>query len=335
MANSSPKAIPLLTFGMMLMALAAILGLKLLSSLLSGLLVYLIIESGARLLERGGVIPATAKKVLLAVIGILVLGLFLAGILSLLSSLSKGQESFEMLMQRMADTVGTTRNYLPATIQNYLPVDLRDWQATISDWLRHNADYVSMWGKSVGTFLVHIVLGMVIGGLIAIHPPARSEGVLGEPLKDRVSCLAGAFRNVVFSQAKISAINTLLTGIFLVVILPLIGHSLPFTKTILIITFIVGLLPVAGNLISNSIILLIALSVSPADALAALIFLICIHKLEYFFNAHIIGTQIKAHAWEILLAMLVMEAAFGLPGLLAAPIYYAYLKDELTSQHLI
>jgi len=29
--------------------------------------------------------------------------------------------------------------------------------------------------------------------------------------------------------------------------------------------------------------------------------------------------------------MLVMEAAFGITGLIAAPIYYAYLKDELAA----
>ena len=40
-------------------------------------------------------------------------------------------------------------------------------------------------------------------------------------------------------------------------------------------------------------------------------------------------------AWELLLAMLVMEAAFGISGLIAAPIYYAYLKDELVSRKLI
>ena len=33
--------------------------------------------------------------------------------------------------------------------------------------------------------------------------------------------------------------------------------------------------------------------------------------------------------------MLVMEAAFDLPGLVAAPIYYAYVKDELTSRQLV
>jgi predicted PurR-regulated permease PerM len=30
-----------------------------------------------------------------------------------------------------------------------------------------------------------------------------------------------------------------------------------------------------------------------------------------------------------------MEAAFGIPGLIAAPIYYAYIKDELVSWKLI
>jgi len=30
-----------------------------------------------------------------------------------------------------------------------------------------------------------------------------------------------------------------------------------------------------------------------------------------------------------------MEAAFGLPGLVAAPIYYAYIKSELRKQNLI
>jgi len=53
-----------------------------------------------------------------------------------------------------------------------------------------------------------------------------------------------------------------------------------------------------------------------------------IHKLEYFLNARIVGGQIRAHAWELLVAMLTMEAAFGIPGIVAAPIYYAYIKSE-------
>ena len=109
----------------------------------------------------------------------------------------------------------------------------------------------------------------------------------------------------------------------------------PLAKTVLVITFLVGLLPVVGNLISNTIIVILSLSVSLPVAIASLIFLVVIHKFEYFLNAHMIGTQVHAHAWELLLAMLVMEAAFGIPGLIAAPIYYAYVKDELVSRNLV
>ena len=60
-----------------------------------------------------------------------------------------------------------------------------------------------------------------------------------------------------------------------------------------------------------------------------------LHKLEYFLNARIVGAHIKAHAWELLLAMLTMEAVFGIAGLLMAPIYYAFLKAELGDRGLI
>jgi predicted PurR-regulated permease PerM len=64
-------------------------------------------------------------------------------------------------------------------------------------------------------------------------------------------------------------------------------------------------------------------------------YLVVIHKLEYFLNARIIGGQIQARAWEMLIAMLAMEALFGIAGLIAAPVYYAYIKNELAARRLI
>ena len=110
---------------------------------------------------------------------------------------------------------------------------------------------------------------------------------------------------------------------------------LPLTKTMIAITFIAGLLPIIGNLTSNTIVVIVSLAHSPTVAVASLAFLVVIHKLEYFLNAKIIGGQIESRAWELLLAMLIMEAAFGLPGVIAAPIFYAYLKRELYMLRLI
>src|SRR5690606_19542109 len=143
------------------------------------------------------------------------------------------------------------------------------------------------------------------------------------------------FRRVVFAQFWISAINTVFTALYLAVVLPGFGVNLPFTKTLIVVTFVAGLLPILGNLISNTVIFVVSLSQSLFVALGSLAYLIAIHKLEYFLNARIIGSHIRARAWELLLAMLVMEAAFGMPGLVAAPIYYAYLKDELREKDLI
>jgi predicted PurR-regulated permease PerM len=159
--------------------------------------------------------------------------------------------------------------------------------------------------------------------------------VLLREASERVQTLAHAFRSVVFAQVKISAVNTVLTGIYLAGVLPLLGVHLPFTKAMIALTFFAGLLPVIGNLISNTVIVVVSLSVSFSIALGSLAFLIVIHKLEYFLNAHIVGGEIKASPWELLCAMLIFEAAFGLPGLVAAPIFYAYVKAELRQLGLI
>jgi predicted PurR-regulated permease PerM len=154
-------------------------------------------------------------------------------------------------------------------------------------------------------------------------------------LTERCRRLADAFRRIVFAQVRISALNTVFTGIYLMAVLPMFGVHLPLTKTMVVVTFLAGLLPVIGNLISNTVIVIVSLAHSPQAAIASLVFLVVIHKVEYFLNARIVGSQISARAWELLLAMLVMEAAFGIGGVVAAPIYYAYLKQELIDAGLV
>lgn len=319
-----------------LMALIASLLLGLLPALLAGLLVYQLVEFGSSRLERLGMPPFTGKIILLVFVGCIFIGGM--GLLTMFfaSRFMSGPESFVMLLQRMADVVDVGRNYLPLWMQAHLPANIEEWQVAGAAALRQNAQHFSEFGRDVGVFLVHILIGGVIGGMIALNPAFQEiKGPFSQGLSERAAFLDNAFRRVVFSQFRISALNTVLTAIFLAIVLPLMGNPLPLTKTMIAVTFIAGLLPIVGNLISNTVIVLIALSVSPAAAIGSLVFLVVIHKLEYFFNAKIIGYHIRARAWEILLAMLVMESAFGIAGLVAAPIFYSYLKDELASHKLI
>lgn len=325
-----------ISFGLAALTLLGTLYIGLLPALLAGLLIYQIVEFGARILVGVGFIPSTGKLILLLGVALLFVAVFSVGLNAVVSQISDGQESFTVLMQKMSDVVMTGQNYLPLWTQQYLPANIEEWQVEAGTWLRENAREFGLFGKEVGIFIAQIIIGAIIGGMIAIKPGFQNvNGPLGKSLSERVGFVDIAFRRIVFSQVRISALNTALTAIFLGIILPALGSPLPLTKIMIAVTFVAGLLPIIGNLISNTVIFIIALSVSPTAAVGSLIFLIGLHKLEYFVNAHIIGTQIRAKAWELLIAMLVMESIFGIAGVVAAPIYYAYLKDELTARKLI
>ncbi len=107
------------------------------------------------------------------------------------------------------------------------------------------------------------------------------------------------------------------------------GYRLPYSWALILLTFAAGLIPIVGNLICNAVLTLVGLSVSPWVALACLVFLIAIHKAEYFINAKVIGHRTHMAVWELLAVMFVLEAIFGPAGLVAAPLFYAYAKKEL------
>ena len=81
--------------------------------------------------------------------------------------------------------------------------------------------------------------------------------------------------------------------------------------------------------LSNGAIVLLSFAVSVNLAGASLIFLVAIHKLEYFLNARIVGSQVDCKAWELLCVMLLGETLFGVNGVIAAPILYSWAKSEL------
>jgi predicted PurR-regulated permease PerM len=210
------------------------------------------------------------------------------------------------------------------------PDDVRD---TVAQWLRTHAQELRLLSVDVLRVLAHIVIGLIVGAMVALHEvlPTHVHAPLAAALLERSARLANAFHRVVFAQFRIALINTAFTAIYLFAVLPAFGVALPYRKTLVVVTLIAGMLPVVGNLLSNTAILLVSAAHSGGVAVGSLVFLVVIHKLEYFLNARIVGTRIDSRAWELLLAMLLMEAIFGIAGLIAAPIYYAYLKDELTS----
>jgi predicted PurR-regulated permease PerM len=319
------------------LALVLVLTLHLLPALLGGLLVYELVHVITRTVIVRRLASLRARMVAVVVLSMIIIALVTAVVLGIVAFLRSDAGSLPALMTKLAEVLDTSRAHLPAWVTGDLPTDAETMKDAAVDWLRKHASDVESTGRVVARIFVELVIGMIIGAMVSLRDvlPDPELAPLGAALLGRIHRLADAFRRIVFAQVRIAAINALLTALYLVVALPLLGIRLPYGKTLILVTFICGLIPVVGNLISNTVIVLVSLTQSAALAIASLAFLIVIHKLEYFLNARIVGTQIRARPWELLVAMLAMEAAFGAPGVVAAPIYYAYVKDELASRGLI
>jgi len=318
-------------------ALVLALALKLLSALLAGLLIY---ELVYLLAPRLRILRIQRHRAKLVAVGVLVVGivsLLALAVTGLVVFMRSEAGSLPALLQTMADVLERWRTTLPAGIVQNLPADVDELQIVAVAWLRGHAGALQNAGAEAGRAVAHIIIGLGVGALVALHRVQSPEslGPLARALQARTGRLGEAFRRVVFGQMRISAINAVLTALYLLVGLRLAGVTLPLAKTMVAVVFVLGMLPIVGNVVSNTIIVVLSLSVSLNVAIASLVFLVVIHKLEYFLNAYIVGEQVRAHAWELLVAMLVLEAAFGVRGLIAAPIYYAYLKDELVGRNLI
>lgn len=317
-------------------ALLMVLKFRLLAALLAGLLVYELVHVVAPYLERR-LSGERAKLMAVALLSVLVVGLFTVATIASIAFFRSDAGSLPRLLQKMAEILDGARTTLPPSLVEFLPDTTERLKAAIVGWLRSHAGELQIAGKEAGRTFAHILVGMVIGAMIALQEvrPMHDCRPLARALVERAVRLGEAFRRIVFAQIRVSAINTIFTAIYLTVVLPLLGVHLPLVKTMIALTFVVGLLPVLGNLISNSIIIIVSLAHSLHVALGSLAYLVVIHKLEYFLNARIVGSRIHARAWELLLAMLAMEAMFGIAGVIAAPIYYAYLKDELAARELV
>jgi predicted PurR-regulated permease PerM len=318
-------------------ALFLVLKLHLLAALVGGLAVYELVRILSRRLPfiRGR--RENGKFVAVGLLAVVIVAALTLAIVGLIAFFRSGQESLPALIAKMADILETSKEHLPAWLADELPANADELRNEVVAWLREHAGELQTFGAEIGRTFVHALVGMVIGAMVSLHEvrPNHHRAPLAEALTERAGRLGDAFRRIVFAQVRISALNTVLTAIYLLVVLPLLGVRLPLTKTLIALTFLVGLLPVIGNLISNSVIVVVSLSHSLGVALGSLVFLIVIHKLEYFVNARIVGGEIQARAWELLLVMLTMETAFGIAGVIAAPIYYAYLKDELSARGLV
>ena len=311
---------------LVLTGLAALLILwqRLLVPVLLGMLVYawscLLAD---RLAGRFGV-SRTVSALSGAVVGTLVCAAF-AGLVTWTVALSSGEELRTFLM-RIEDSLDALRVALPSNLAESIPNDLVELRTRVFDWLRQHAASIGGLGSKVAHALAQGIFAILVGAMAAAA--TWRPGML--MAEDRfLGRLLMVLERVVLAQGRIALFNTTMTALYLFAVLPAFGYVLPFRGLLCLFTLVTGIMPVAGNLLANILMTLISLAVAPAVALASLLFLIAIHKAEYFINARTVGSQVQVASWEILAAMLTGEALFGVQGLVAAPLVYPFFKREI------
>jgi predicted PurR-regulated permease PerM len=264
--------------------------------------------------------------------------------LALLGGLAYGLAFF---IQATATALpGIAEKSVPAIIQwageHHIRLPFTDFESLKDEALKIAANEAKNIGRfadfarGATTQFVYLVVGCVVAMGLFLNPlleldrPASADrnnlySRTCAEISRRFATFYHSFAMVMSAQVIIAAIDAVLTGIFLTV------TGLPHVVVAVGVTFLCGLLPVVGNLLSNTLVVAIGFTISPAKGLGALVFLVCIHQLEYFLNSKIIGGKIRSPLWLTLLALVLGESLMGITGMILAPAVLHYIRIEASA----
>ena len=212
--------------------------------------------------------------------------------------------------------------------------DIESLRVVLLDSVRNALGQLGNYVKVATKEFLFLLIGVVIAVSVFLNPNFEAKRVKDRArpnlysyytsrIRDRFGSFYRSFAAVMGAQIIISAINACLTAIFV------FTAGIHYASLVIILTFVCGLLPIVGNLISNTIIIGIAFTMSPHLAGWAFLFLIVIHKLEYFLNSRVIGGRLDHPMWLMLLALIIGERLMGLSGIILAPVVLSFAKIEL------
>src|SRR5438046_5657328 len=149
---------------------------------------------------------------------------------------------------------------------------------------------VGRYARAIIFQVVMLIIGLVVAVSLFLNAGWQTAGdphalkdslyaLVSEELVLRFRTCYRSFATVIGAQIVISIINTGLTSAFLA------WNGYPYGMVLIVLTFLCGLLPIIGNLMSNTLIVGVAFTLSPRTALFALIFLVVIHEVAYFLNS--------------------------------------------------
>jgi predicted PurR-regulated permease PerM len=310
------------SYWFMLLILVAVVWLHLAAVLLAGLFTYLALTR-LKFLKRGG------KWLSVAIFLVLVAGIAYGLGYFVHQTIRALPEIADKAIPSIIQTAKDKGIELPFTDYDSLKDLALD---TVGNGVRYLGSVAKV-ARGAGTQFLFLVVGCVVGISLFLNPRFELGRDSTGPREDlysrcceeiarRFGAFYGSFVTVMGAQIIISGINTALTAAFVAAV------QLPYAAVVVGVTFLCGLVPVVGNLISNTIVVGIGFTISPKTAMAALVFLVAIHKLEYFLNSKIVGWRIHNPLWLTLLGLVIGERILGVPGMILAPVVLNYIRLE-------
>lgn len=258
-----------------------------------------------------------------------------SSVIFIIAAIALGWIFWEFLRQAVAALPRILTNALPrvADMLDQYGVDLpfetmQEFREAFMTTVKENAMVVTRVTGLLTKRFFHILAGMMVAILCFFgDTPASRGGTFYDDIQrethDRLRTFMVSFELMFGAQIIVSGINTVLTTVYL------IAMGIPFMGFLVPATFVLGLLPVIGGVISNTIIVSAALTVSPQLALFSLIFLMVMHKAQYLINGHVLGASLESPMWLILVGIIVGELIMGVPGIVLAPALLHYIRVEL------
>ncbi len=213
-------------------------------------------------------------------------------------------------------------------------IDPQEVRATIIDATTVVIGFFVGKARAFYTMFFYVIIALVIN-LLYYHDTRKVDSTfLRNPeslldylytfTKERVRLFYHYFKVVMGGQIIISFINTSITAAVIMVI------GLPNAAILIILVFILGLLPIIGNIISNTILTATALAAAGAfEAAVCLGLLVGIHKLEYFLNSKIIGDIVKLPMAITLSALVITEIVLGPFEMIIAIPLVLFIRHEM------
>ena len=171
-------------------ALVLVLQLHVLSALFAGMLVYELVHVIAPTMNKR-LSDQRAKLIAVGLLSALVVTVVTVAIIGAIVFFKSDAGSLSALLAQMAEIIESSRASMPNWIVERIPASPEDLKATLAEWSRTH-------GKEAGRMMGHIVIGMAVGAMVALHEalPIKTNRPLARELVERITRLGDAFGEV-------------------------------------------------------------------------------------------------------------------------------------------